>query len=107
MDYQVTLTPQATEQVHQTMLYIAHTLKEPETANRWVNLLYQEIAKLGFMPSRHPLINEEPWRSKGIRKMPIKNFLVYYLIDEEALCVSVIAIIYERRDQLSALKTLQ
>ena len=37
MDYQVTLTPQAMEQLRQTALYIAHTLQESETAKRWAN----------------------------------------------------------------------
>ena len=46
MDYQVTLTPQAMEQIRQTALYIAHTLQESETAKRWADLLYKEIAGL-------------------------------------------------------------
>lgn len=41
MDYQVTLTPQAMEQIRQTALYIAHTLQESETAKRWADLLYK------------------------------------------------------------------
>lgn len=41
MDYQVTLTPQAMEQIRQTALYIAHTLQEAETAKRWADLLYK------------------------------------------------------------------
>ena len=41
MDYQVTMTPQAMEQIRQTALYIAHTLQEAETAKRWADLLYK------------------------------------------------------------------
>ena len=41
MDYPVTLTPQAMEQIRQTALYIAHTLQEAETAKRWADLLYK------------------------------------------------------------------
>ena len=103
MEYQVTLTPQATEQMHQIVLYIARTLQEPQTAKRWADLLYKEIAGLNFMPSRYPLTDEEPWRANGIHKMPEKNFLVYYLIDEENKNVSVTAVIYGRRDQFAAL----
>ena len=86
MDYQVTLTPQAMEQIRQTALYIAHTLQESETAKRWADLLYKEIAGLCFMPSRYPLVEEELWRSKGVHKR-----------------VYVTAVIYGRRDQLAAL----
>ncbi len=106
MDYKVTLTLQATEQIHNTMLYIARTLMQPETARLWTDLLYREIGKLGFMPSRFQLAEEEPWHTKGVHKLPVKNFLVYYIIDEDSKTVSVIAVIYGRRDQLGALASL-
>lgn len=55
------------------------------------------------MPSRYHLAEEEPWHTKGIRKMSVKNFLVYYLIDEEKKAVWATAVIYGRRDQITAL----
>lgn len=103
MDYRVTLTPQATEQIQQTILYIAQTLQAPQAAKHWADLLYNKIAGLCFMPARHPLTEEEPWRTEGIRKMPVKNFLIYYLIDEKSKNVIVTAVIYGRRDRLAAL----
>ncbi len=36
-------------------------------------------------------------------QMPVKNFLVYYLIDEEKKTVWIMAVIYGRRDQIAAL----
>ena len=35
--------------------------------------------------------------------MPVKNFLVYYLVDEEKKVVWITAVIYGRRDQIVAL----
>ena len=107
MDYKVTLTPQAIDQIHEIVIYISHTLQEPEIAKHWVDFLYKEISGLNFMPSRYPLTDEEPWGTNGIRKMPVKNFLVYYLIDEEDRSVSVTAVIYGRRDQLAALADMK
>ena len=106
MDYRVTLTPQAVEQIRETVLYIARTLQAPETAKGWVNLLYRKIGELKSMPSRYPLTDEELWRDRGIHKMPVKNFLVYYWIDEENKSVTVTAVIYSRRDRLAALASM-
>lgn len=106
MYYEVKLTPQATEQISETISYISHILLEPEIARRWVELLRQNISSLNLMPSRFPLIEEEPWRTKGIRKMTVKNFLVYYLIEEDKKEVIVTAVIYGRRDQLAALSDM-
>ncbi len=106
MDYQVTLTAQATEQIREIVIYISQSLQEPTVAKHWADLLYNEIANLCFMPSRHLLVEEEPWRTKGIRKMPVKNFIVYYWVDEENKRVSITAVIYGRRDQLAALSDI-
>lgn len=103
MRYEVKLTEQAIEQIEETVQYISRILLEPEIARKWANTLQREIGELNFMPLRYPLTEEEPWRQKGIRKMPVQNFLVYYLIDEEKKAVWITAVIYGRRNQITAL----
>ena len=58
------------------------------------------------MPKRYPLIEREPWRSKGFRKMVVHNFIVYYFFDEQKQVVWVTMVIYGKRDQLNALKNM-
>ena len=106
MDYSVKLTPHAIVQIQQTIAYISKVLLVPEAAAAWADYLQKEIATLDSMPARYPLTEEEPWRSKGIRKMPVKNFLVYYLIDEVKKTVWITAVVYGRRDQLNVLKNM-
>ena len=103
MRYEVKLTSQAIEQIEEIAQYISKVLLVPEIAHKWLDALHLEISKLDFMPLRYPLTEENLWRSKGIHKMPFKNFLIYYLIDEENKTVWVTAVIYGRRDQISAL----
>ena len=80
MRYEVQLTSQAIGQIEAIMQYISTVLFVPETARKWADALQSEIAKLDIMPSRYPLTEEEPWHTNGIRKMPFKNCLVYYLM---------------------------
>lgn len=103
MQYEVKLTAQAVGQIEEIVQYISKVLLVPETARKWVDILQSEIAKLDFMPSRYPLTEEESWHRARIRKMPFRNFLVYYLIDEDKKVVWVTAVIYGQRDQISAL----
>lgn len=103
MRYEIKLTKQAIGQIEEIVQYISKVLLAPETARKWVDTLQCEIAKLDSMPSRYSLIEEEPWHTKGIRKMPFKNFLVYNLIDEDNKAVWITAVIYGRRDQIAAL----
>ena len=103
MRYEVRLTVQAIGQIEEAVQYISKILLEPETARKWADTLQCEIEKLDTMPSRYPLTDEEPWHTKGIRKMPVKNFLVYYLVNEKKKAVWITAVIYGRRDQIAAL----
>ena len=50
------------------------------------------IMELSALPQRYSLIDEEPWRSEGIRKPVVKNFLIYYWIDNECNKVQVTAV---------------
>ena len=58
------------------------------------------------MPGIYKLLDDEPWHSRGIRKILVKNFFVYYRIDEESLKVFILNIIYARSDQLAALQNM-
>ncbi len=106
MTYQVKFTFQAIEQITNTIAYIAQFLLEPQVASKWSAFLKQEIAKLGFIPYRYPLVDEEPWHTKELRKMTVKNFFVYYTIQEEEQVVWITAVLYSRRDQTAALQEL-
>lgn len=61
------------------------------------------MAEYEVRVTRHALINEEPWRTEGIRKIAVKNFLIYYWVDDENNRVHVTAVIYGRRDQIRQL----
>ena len=56
------------------------------------------IRSLGEMPMRHQLYGEEPWRSRGIRFLPIDNYLIFYLPKEPQNTVNIIRIMYGGRD---------
>ena len=60
-------------------------------------------------PSSYGLIaltEEEPWHNYGIRKMPVKNFLVYFWLDEDHLIVQVTAVVYGKRDLIRQLSQM-
>ncbi|MBQ0102097.1 MAG: type II toxin-antitoxin system RelE/ParE family toxin [Firmicutes bacterium] len=106
MSYKVKLTPHAIGQLKETIGYISKQLLVPDVALAWSNRLQKEISGLDTLPLRYPLVENEPWKSYGIRKMPVENFIVYYLPEEETETVWVTAVVYGRRDQQNALKDM-
>jgi toxin ParE1/3/4 len=105
--YTVKVTSQAQEQLAEIFNYISETLQAPSAALHLLNMLESEMASLDTFPYRIALIDEEPWRSYGIRKMSIANFLVYFWIDEEVKKVQITAVIYYRRNQEEQLAQME
>lgn len=106
MKYEVKLTETATQQLGDALFYISKVLLEPKIARDFSERIKKEIISLENMPFRHPLVHEEPWKTEGIRKMVVGNFLVYYWVDGADSVVWVTAVVYGRRDQLSVLRKM-
>ena len=78
--------------------YIACELLVPETAAGQTERIMKAIRSLEQMPMRHRLYEEEPWHSQGLRVLPVDNYLVFYLPDENSATVNIIRIMYGGRD---------
>ena len=59
------------------------------------------------MPDRINLTEEEPWRSEGIYRMRVKNYYVYFWIDENNDKVQVTSVIYVARNQAAQLGRME
>ena len=104
--YTVKITTQAQEQLREIASYISYALQAPGTAVKILDMLEKEILSLDQFPNRVPLTMEEPWHSQGVHKLPVKNYLVYFWVDEEAKKVQIIGVIYARANQRHQLSNL-
>lgn len=105
--YEVKITEPAQRQLQEIVRYIAEDLQEKRTAIRMLDTLEKEILSLSTLPNRVALTEEEPWHSAGIHKMPVKNYLVYFWVNEEQNQVQITAVVYGRRDQRTALQNMK
>ena len=96
--FRVSYSPEAYEDLTSIYSYIAVHLKAQETAKRQTDRIRKEIRSLSEMPKRYAAVNWEPWRSMGMRKLPIDNFVAYYLVDQNDLSVEIVRIFYGGRD---------
>ena len=101
--YKIIVTPDAAANLAELRYYIANILMAPDAALRHIRLIRTEIAKLKQFPARIAPVHEDPWHSRGIRFLIVKNFYVYYRIDENAKMVFILNVVYSKRDQLKVL----
>lgn len=104
--YTVRITSQAEDQMQEIIHYIAYELKAPDAALHLLDALEDSFASLAQFPQRVILVEDEPWHTNGIHRLPVKNFLVYFWIDEDNMRVQVTAVIYGKRDQLHQLSQM-
>ena len=86
--YVVEITDEALEDMEQLYNYIAYVLLAPETAMGQYNRIADEIIKLDVFPERFRIMDSEPEHSKGIRRMLVDNYSVFYIIKEDKVIVT-------------------
>ena len=101
--YSVEITPFAENALREIGRYIQINLGSTQNAISTLTAIRKEIAGLDVMPARFPLTPDEPWRSEGVRRMLVRNFYVYFWVDEAAKAVRVVHIVYVGRIQRAQL----
>lgn len=104
--FKVYITRYAYSQLKEIRQYIAEELFIPDTAKKLLLNIREAIGSLQSMPFRHQLVDEEPWKTEGVRRVIVKNFYVYYWTNEEKEEVHVTAVVYGRRDQVKQLEEM-
>lgn len=104
MTFKVKLTKQAENDLRSIFEYIAYELFSPQAAAGQLDRLEKSILNLDSMPEKFRTYEKEPWRSRGLRVMPIDNYLVFYIPDHDTATVTVIRIMYGGRDIDTELK---
>ena len=97
-NYKVGYSEDALDDLREIYAYIANELLVTETAAAQVDRIRKEVRSLNFMPARYTLVEWEPWHSMKMHQLPVDNFIVYYLVDDQEMAVTVVRVFYGGRD---------
>ena len=103
MKYQVFTTEKAEEDLSSIADYLIYKLLAGKTALKQIGRIERAVMSLEEMPERYHIYDKEPWKEKGLRVMNVDNYLVFYITDNENKAVTVIRIMYGKRDVESQL----
>jgi plasmid stabilization system protein ParE len=99
--YRVDISEPAENDLRDIVGHIATQLSVPMTALTMMQAMEKAIAGLACMPKSRPPVLDDRLRAAGYRKLIVKNYLVFFTIDEDKKIVNVERILFARRDWLS------
>lgn len=91
--FNIYVSKRAENDLKEIVLYIKEKLEEPNIARNYSKLLKEKIKTLEHFPERFAIIDD--FRT---RKLVIRNYVVFYSINEENRVVNVKRILYGATD---------
>lgn len=101
--YDVRITDLAERDILEIVRYITSELSAIEAALKLLDEIGEAISSLYSMPQKYSLVLDDRLRNLGYRKVSVRNYLVFYCIDEDNHVVNVERVLYGRRDWMRVL----
>ena len=102
--YSLNITNIAEEDILSAINYIANVLNAPMAANNLLDEIEKYEETLEKSPNIYLFVSDEYLAEKKLKFVMIKDYIMFYTIDEDEKTVNVIRFLYGRRDWKNILK---
>ena len=93
MEFQISLTPRAKRDLNDIGRHISQS--DSDTARSFCDELLSVAESLQSFPERHGFFRKR----SGIKKLPYRNYLIFYKIHEDTHIVEILRFWHSARDQ--------
>lgn len=104
--YNYVLTENAEADIDEAFDYIANELVNPDAASAFADELEEKLEEICKTPKAGRPVHNPYLKRDDIRRVLVKNYITYYLIDEKKENIVVLRVVYSRRNQDKVLKTI-
>ena len=98
MMYEIEVSEQADSDLRGIFEYIAFELQALENASGQLERLEEQILSLDTIPERYRKYEKEPWKTRGLRVLPVDNYVILYIPDSDKKVVTILRVMYAGRD---------
>lgn len=81
--YIVEISETAEQDLENIILYLRYNLAGDIIADKYKILFKQELKNLEDIAESMPILDEELTGHKNIRKVNVRNYIIFYTVDEE------------------------
>lgn len=103
MNYNLVITKPAENDLADILQYISKDLSAPKAANDLLDDILKCYDNISLNPLMYALCDNDRLKSKNYRKAVIKNYIMFYRVDEEKQKIYIMRFIYGRRDYMNLL----
>lgn len=96
--YKLEYLPVARKDMLEIAKYISQDLCNPQAAERIITAIIEKLELLTEFPYINPIHRLIRPLSKEYRKFTVKNYTVFYFVDEHSKTIVVARVIYSKRD---------
>lgn len=96
--YQILYLETAKKDIDDIVYYITHDLKNYTAARDFVQKLLKEVNNIKEFPYSNAVYESFKTLENQYRKCQVKNYLIFYLVDEQEKIVIISRVIYQKRD---------
>lgn len=97
-NFLVIITEPAEADLREIADYISRELMDPSAALHLISKIAEAVFELEQLPLRFALVSDERLANQGIRKLVVDNYIVFYVVSEKNTSVTIIRILYGKRD---------
>jgi plasmid stabilization system protein ParE len=101
--YFLSISDAAEQDILAAVKYIADILKAPAAANNLLDELERIEDILENTPNIYPFVPDDYLAEKGYKFVMVKNYILFFIVDEDDKTVNVIRFMHGRRDWKSLL----
>ena len=96
--YELAYLPIARQDMVEIVRYISWELQNPSAAERLATELIEAGEGLSRFPYANPVYLPVRPLKHEYRKLPVRNYLMFYRVDEEKKLVTIMRVIYAKRN---------
>ena len=104
MIYDLHITGSAENDINEAADYIEYVLKNPQAADGLLDAVEETLPTLIDKPKRNMIVSDPVLSAWGVRFVQIKNYLAFYIVDDDAAHVIIVRFLYEKRDWIGILR---
>lgn len=96
--YDFRFLPSARQDIREVFEYITQKLCNQKAANDLMDKLDEAIDNIRLFPKSFPFHEDVDLRNKSVRKIPIDNYTLFYMFDEERELIKILYFKYGGKD---------